>query len=224
MNMSDFFLSSTALLTATKDVTEVARKASDYQTISVVLMISAILCAVAALVLWFVFRIPHAFSVLTGIGARREIAQLERASEQNGTHHTSRLKKSHPLLSWDASQKLTGRMTQMTDETRSPEMTAPIPAGDAEATVLLSQQDRQITTSLQMPGTTASLSEETTVLGAQTGAEETTVLDQTQAPGETTVLSGTADTVSGQGQQRNRQGFRMEQDLVCSHAEQSLNS
>lgn len=103
-------------------------------------------------------------------------------------------------------------------------MTAPIPAGDAEATVLLSQQDRQITTSLQMPGTTASLSEETTVLGTQTGAEETTVLDQTQAPGETTVLSGTADTVSGQGQQRNRQGFRMEQDLVCSHAEQSLNS
>ena len=59
------------------NVSKISEQMALYQSISVVLLVLAVIFTIAAVVVWFVFKIPHSFKVLTGIGAGRELEKIK---------------------------------------------------------------------------------------------------------------------------------------------------
>ena len=159
MMFLSYMVQNSTLITISNDVNGIARTAKNDQTLSVVLLAAAISCGVIAVIFWFLFRIPHAFAVLTGIGARKEIAALEKASSTEGMHHTVSLKKGKAAISWNTSRILK----------KSAETTTPLPSGDEEATTLLSSTEKTVVLeqNMQDPDSTPLDPEATTLLDEQ---------------------------------------------------------
>ncbi len=59
------------------NVSKISEQMTFYQTLSVVLLALAVIFTIAAIVVWFVLKIPHSFKVLTGIGAGRELQKIK---------------------------------------------------------------------------------------------------------------------------------------------------
>ena len=133
-----------------------------FQSLAMILLIVAIALLIASVVIFIVFKIPHSFRVITGMGLNKEMKKATSA-ERNRQKAT---------LTWNTSEILTNQV-------------------DNEATMVLAEEetillrDDNATTLLnEMRG-----SEETTVLSEASGSEETTVLNEKNDSDETTVLS-----------------------------------
>ncbi len=133
-----------------------------FQSLAMILLIVAIALLIASVVIFIVFKIPHSFRVITGMGLNKEMKKATSA-ERNRQKAT---------LTWNTSEILANQ-------------------ADNEATMVLAEEetillcDDNATTLLnEMRG-----SEETTVLSEASGSEETTVLNEKNDSDETTVLS-----------------------------------
>ena len=133
-----------------------------FQSLAMILLIVAIALLIASVVIFIVFKIPHSFRVITGMGLNKEMKKATSA-ERNRQKAT---------LTWNTSEILANQV-------------------DNEATMVLAEEetillrDDNATTLLnEMRG-----SEETTVLSEASGSEETTVLNEKNDSDETTVLS-----------------------------------
>ena len=129
-----------------------------FQSIAIILLVITIALFIASVVIFIVFKIPHSFRVLTGIGMNKEISKT---SADNRTRQKA-------TLSWNTSGAL-NKKVEVANETTILE---------PEETTILSDPD----------ATTILVSEETTILGSDEttvlGSDETTVL----ASDETTLL------------------------------------
>ncbi|MBP5326006.1 MAG: hypothetical protein J6Y86_11005 [Pseudobutyrivibrio sp.] len=76
-------------------------------TMSLVLMIISVTFLVAAIVLWFVLKIPHSFKVLTGVGSGKSISKLKEGSKSGTAYYVNT--DVHASLNWNTSSKLDNR-------------------------------------------------------------------------------------------------------------------
>ncbi|MBE5904972.1 MULTISPECIES: hypothetical protein [Pseudobutyrivibrio] len=121
---------------------EVSGQTEFLNTMSLILMIISVTFLVAAIVLWFVLKIPHSFKVLTGVGAGKSISKLKEGSK-NGTAAYYVNTDVHASLNWNTSARLDNRV---------------LPNEDDEGTVVLNED-------------TVLLSEDTVVLSNNDGFE-----------------------------------------------------
>ncbi len=86
------------------NATTINEQMSFYSTLSIVLMAIAIVLLVAAIVMWFIFKIPHSFRVLTGAGVEKEIRQLSSATKSGAGYIDNG--KNKAVISWNTSTNL----------------------------------------------------------------------------------------------------------------------
>lgn len=141
------------------NATSINEQMSFYSTLSMVLLVVAIIFFITAIVLWFVFKIPHSFRVLTGVGVDKEIREISSATKTGNEYaHQSHNK---AVITWNTSGMLNR-----------------VPASEEETALLLEDSD----------STTVLESEETQLLGVQPTpnqmwADETIVLNQSEDAG-----------------------------------------
>ena len=145
-----------------------------FQSIAIILLVITIALFIASIVIFIVFKIPHSFRVLTGIGMNKEI------SKTNSDNRT----RQKATLSWNTSGAL-NKKAPVENETTILESNETTILSDMDATTVLAGEE-----------TTVLVSDETTVLGS----DETTVLvsDETTVlnSDETTLLSDMEDSNS----------------------------
>ena len=118
-----------------------------FQSIAVILFALAIVFLIASIVIFIVFKIPHSFRVLTGMGMNKEISKAAAGDR----------KRQKATLNWGTSGPLNSDEETML-------------LADSDATTVLGCDE---TTVLGCDETTVLGCDETTVLGC----DETTVLD-----------------------------------------------
>lgn len=134
-----------------------------FQSLAIILMVVAIALFIAAIIIFIVFKIPHSFRVLTGVGLNKEINKAA-SGERN---------RQKAALTWGTSGALTKRVDDDATSLLVEDETI-ILCNDDATTVLESNFDSEATTVLDAPAG----SEETTVLGNFSDSEETTVLSE----------------------------------------------
>ncbi len=133
-----------------------------FQNIALVLLIVCIAFVIASVVFFIVFKIPHSFRVLTGMGMNKEMSKSAKASSD----------RKRATLSWGASDSLSKmhkdsfNVSEAFKQNEAFEETTIL---EDEQTILLSDFDA---TTLLNDETTLLGSEETTLLGS----EETVLL------------------------------------------------
>lgn len=132
-----------------------------FQSIAVILLALAIVFLIASIVIFIVFKIPHSFRVLTGMGMNKEMSRAAAGDR----------KRQKATLNWGASDSLNKRIE---NETTILEDEETMILTGADATTLLGSEE---TTVLGSEETTLLGSEETTLLGT----EETTLLSDYEA-------------------------------------------
>ena len=99
------------------NINDISGQTDFLNTMSLILMIFSIAFLVAAIVLWFVFKIPHCFKVLTGIGAGKSISKLEEGAKRGeASYYVNTDVKA--ALSWNTSAKLNRYTSDGNDETQ----------------------------------------------------------------------------------------------------------
>ena len=137
-----------------QNVETITEQTQLYQNLAIILMVGAVLMLVLSIVLIIVFRIPHSFRVLTGMGIDKEISKA--ATNRN---------KQKATLTWGNS----GALNKNNDDATT------LLDADNDATTLLGE-DNDATTVLGMDeGTTVLQSDETTLLAE---SDETTLLSE----------------------------------------------
>ena len=131
-----------------------------FQSIAVILLVVAITLFIASIVIFIVFKIPHSFRVITGMGMDREISKASAVSRD----------RKKATLNWNTSGDLNKKVENETTILEDEETTI---LCDGDATTILESQE---TTLLGTDETTVLGSDETTVLGT----EETTLLSDLQ--------------------------------------------
>lgn len=182
-----------------------------YDTYRLIFLVGAIasgLMLIAAVILFFVLKIPRVIGDLTGANARKAIAGIRSQTEQNGGRDRKRTERSSAHTDSPANtQKLsnneaTGRRADAAPKAEQ--------ASRAEETTLLAPETTLLApeTTLLSPETTL-LSPETTVLAPQGAAPVST------APGETARLQPAAQTQA-------TTDFVIEQELTYLHTDEVL--
>lgn len=166
-----------------------------FQSLAIILMVVAIAFFIAAIIIFIVFKIPHSFRVLTGVGLNKEINKAA-SGERN---------RQKAALTWGTSGALTKRVDDDATSLLVEDETI-ILCNDDATTVLDSVAGSEETTILGG----GSFSEETTVLDSFSGNDETTVLDSLSENDETTVLSG-AENI-----------FQMEDDIKITGSNKNI--
>ncbi len=175
-----------------------------YETYRLIFLVGAIaagLMVIAAVVLFFVLKIPRVIGDLTGSTARKAIAGIRSQTEQNGGRDRKRTEHSPAHADSPAStQKLSRNDAAGNRADAAPKaQQAPL----AEETTLLTPE-----TTLLSPETTL-LAPETTVLAPQGASPVST------APGETARLQPAA-------QAQPTTDFVIEQELTYLHTDEVL--
>ncbi len=132
-----------------------------FQSIAVILLALAIVFLIASIVIFIVFKIPHSFRVLTGMGMNKEMSRAAAGDR----------KREKATLNWNTSGSL-NKKVEFETTILTEEETMILAEGDATA-VLGSEE----TTVLGTDETTVLASDETTLLGT----EETTLLSDYEA-------------------------------------------
>lgn len=204
----------------TTGVQQITQQASQDRTIALVFLVITIALMITLIAFWIVFRIPHVFTLLTGIGARREIAELERSACEDGLHRTGKLKKIIPSISWSA----TGRLrvdNRNKAEKASKHMTKNFTRKTTQQknTVIATQEDSEATVLLDVDRIQPSIDPEATVvLGTNKNEEmDATTLLVEEKDSDSEILPGKKEE-----QKTLPPGFRIEKDVVYTHAQTDL--
>ena len=112
------------------DVSSVMNEAAMYSNLALIFLVIAVTCGISAIVMWFVFDIPHSIVVLTGMRTKSSMKKLA-----SGQRTTSSEK---AVISWNTSGALTAAAA--TDPILEP----------VEATVLLDQETELLDSSVDL--------------------------------------------------------------------------
>ena len=171
------------------NATSINEQMSFYSTLSIILLIIAVVFFVTAVVLWFVFKIPHSFRVLTGAGVDKEIRQISSATK-SGVGYVDN-SKNKAVISWNTSGML--NRTQQDEETAL--------LIEDEATMLL---------------TASSDPDATVVLGSEMDADATVVLDNLDYDPDATVVLDDLQEPLSQDAKSAPAGFEIEDEIIIT--------
>ena len=88
------------------DSLTVIKNMNMYHQLSALLAVLAVIFLVISVVLWHKLKVRDAIRVLTGFGAGKAVARLKADAEKEGIHHTDKVSKVAPVITWS---KLTGQ-------------------------------------------------------------------------------------------------------------------
>ena len=89
----NIFIGSAGIVTSSQTL-------STYQLLSRVFLVAAIILAIVAIVIWFTFDVKHALVILTGFGAKKEIARIHSEASMKGIHSTRAFGSKKGVVSW----------------------------------------------------------------------------------------------------------------------------
>lgn len=89
----NIYIASTGIVTS-------AQTLNTYQLLSRVFLIAAIILAIVAIIIWFAFDVRHALVILTGFGAKKEIAKIHSEASMKGIHSTRDFGSKKGVVSW----------------------------------------------------------------------------------------------------------------------------